>query len=129
MRISVDEARPYLSHLSQLRGSKLSRPEDLPLAGVEYWAVGPVLGMFHLAPWPGVWMGHFAVLPDSWGRTVVPAKAVLREFWEYANPARIVGWTEKSNRAALAFTRRLGFTVDGEMPLPTGNIIMQGWVG
>lgn len=125
MKITVDQARTYLAHPSQQIYN--SKPEVLPETGVEYYAVGPVCGMFHRAAWPGVWMAHYAVKPDKWGHLVPPAKRVLSEFWDTERPDRIIGWTPKENRAALAFSKRLGFVIDGEMNLPSGKIIMQGW--
>lgn len=125
MRITRDQAKTYFTTKTQLRGLKSA--DDLPESGVEYRAIGPVLGLFHCAPWPRVWMGHFAVKPEGWGSTIAPAKQILIEFWEEVQPDRIIGWTDKSNRAALSFTRRLGFVVDGEMPLPGGHVILQGW--
>lgn len=125
MRITVDEAREYLADKSQQIYD--AKPEILPEVGVEYYADGPVCGMFHPAFWPGVWMAHYAVKPKEWGHLVTPAKRVLNEFWDTERPQRIIGWTPEGNRAALAFSKRLGFVVDGEMNLPSGKIIMQGW--
>ena len=125
MKITVDEARQYLAHPSQQIMD--ARPETLPVEGVEYYAVGPICGMFHRDHWPGVWMAHYAVKPEGWGLLTAPAKQILNEFWEAERPERIVGWTPASNRAALAFSKRIGFVVDGEMNLPSGKVIMQGW--
>lgn len=124
-RIGVEDARVYFAHPTQQEGCKV-RPDDLP-AEFEYWAQGPVCGVFHTMPWPGVWQAHYGVKPEGWGHTREPALAVLRAFWAAHEPARIVGWTDESNRAALAFSRRLGFVVDGVMPTPNGNVILQGW--
>lgn len=125
MKITVDEAREYLRHKSQqIMGAT---PENLPSDGVKYYAHGPVCGMFHRTFWPGVWMAHYAVKPEGWGFLTTPARAVLNEFLEAEGPERIIGWTPESNRAAMAFARRLGFVEDGRMPLPGGAIIMQGW--
>lgn len=127
MQITVDEARAFFAHPSQhVFGIT---PDRLPEEGVEYWASGPVCGVFHLAPYPDVWMGHYAVKPEGWGKATEPAKAILRAFSEAKQAHRIIGWTPSSNRAALAFAKRLGFVVDGVMPLPEGEIIMQGWTG
>ena len=121
MKISVDAAREYFAHPSQRRFGLA--PDDLP-EGIEYWARGPVCGAFHQAFWPGVWMGHFGVKPEGWGRLVVPAKEVIAEFSKALRPARIIGWVESDNAAAIAFTKRLGFKIDGEMDPP--GVIMFG---
>lgn len=126
MRVTADEAREYFVHPSQ-RLFDLD-PQDLP-EGLEYWADGPICGVFHMAFWPGVWMGHFGVKPDGWGHIDLCAQRVLAEFSESVQPARIVGWVEKRNAAAVAFVRRIGFDVDGEMDLPSGAVIMFGWGG
>lgn len=117
MRITVDEARAYFAHPSQqLFGIT---PDALPAEGVEYWADGPLCGVFHCAPWPGCWMAHYAAKPEGWGRLDRHAKAILVAFWDDKQPAAIIGWTEKTNRAALAFARRIGFREDGDLPFVT----------
>ena len=93
----------------------------------QYWADGGVCGIFHRGLWPGVWMGHFGVKVCAWGKTVEPAKRILRDFWESEHPDLIIGWTSSENRAGLAFTRRLGFRVHGEMRMPAGKVIEQNW--
>jgi RimJ/RimL family protein N-acetyltransferase len=125
MRITVDDARAYFAHPSQQRASMIDA-DDLPAEGVEYWAKDGVCGLFHPANWQGVWMAHYGVKPEAWGHAIAPAKAILTAFWNEKQPARVIGWTKESNRAALAFARRLGFTVDGRMDLPE-PVIMQGW--
>jgi hypothetical protein len=72
-------------------------------------------------------MAHFAVVPEGRGKAVAPAVEVLRAFWTQNTPARIIGWTKESNRLACAFAKRVGFTIDGRMDLPTGAVLMQGW--
>lgn len=123
-RITIDAARAFFAHPSQ---HLLITPENLPGEGFEYWAQGPICAVFHLAPWPGVWMAHYGAKPEGWGHLTEPARAVLREFWGARQPERIIGWTHETNRAALAFARRIGFERDGEMHLPSGKIITQGW--
>lgn len=125
MRITVDEARAFFADPSQqIMGAT---PDKLPGDPVEYWARGDVCWIFHQAFWPGVWMAHFAMKPEGRGRSTEDAKAVLHEFWNEKQPLRLIGWTPASNRAALAFTRRVGAVRDGVLPLPDGEIIMQGW--
>ena len=126
MRITVDEAREYFSHPSQRRFGL--DPKDLP-EGLEYWARGNVCGVFHAAFWPGVWMGHFGVKREGLGEYVDDARCVLDEFSQTLRPARVIGWIEEGNRAAIAFVRRIGFSEDGSMDLPGGGVVMFGWDG
>ena len=105
----------------------LSSPDELPEEGFEYWADGPICGVFHRAPWPRVWMLHYAAKPEGWGGLVEPSRRVLREFWAHHSPQRIVGWTDARNRAALALTRRVGFEEDGRMQLDGHEVVMTGW--
>lgn len=121
----MDEARAFWSHPSQ---QLLIVPDDLPDEGFEYWADGPVCGAFHRTFWPDVFMAHYGVKPEGWGRATIPARRILRRFWGVHGPQRIIGWTDSRNRAALAFARRLGFEIDGEMPMKNGAVVMQGWV-
>ncbi len=126
MRITVDEARKYYAHPSQcILGAS---PEKLPEDGVEYWAQGPLCLTFHRAAWPGVYMVHCAAMPEGRGRLVEPGLALLRGFWDEKQAVRIIGWTPKSCRAAVAFARRCGFVEDGRFPVKDDEIIMQGWV-
>lgn len=121
MRISVDEARAFWDHPSQT-----ASPDELPDDPVyQYWAVGGVCGVFHPLPWPGVWLGHYGVKPNVWGKSIAPARQVIAEFLEAEKPERLMGWTKEENRAAISFARRLGFVECGAMHLPTGNVIMQ----
>lgn len=122
----MNEARAFFAHESQQKFSAVT-PDTLPDEGFEYWASGPVCGVFHRMPWPDVWAGHYGVVPSGWGRATAPARAILEAFWDARGCARIVGWTPESNRAALAFARRLGFVIDGAMPTTEGTVIMQGW--
>ena len=101
--------------------------DNLPSEGFEYYANGPICGAFHLGPAHDVWFAHYGVKPDGWGRLTEPAKAVLLEFFEDVRAARIIGWTYSDNRAALAFSRRLGFVEDGRFPAGDRELIMQGW--
>lgn len=125
-RIMADEAMEFFADQSQQRGGMIS-PDQLHDNGIEYWADGPICGVFHQAHWPGVWMGHYGVKPEGFGGLVEPAKRVLRGFWKVKRPELIIGWTKESNRAALAFARRIGFVEHGRMVLPDGAVIMQEW--
>jgi hypothetical protein len=126
VRITVHEARGYFAHVSQQAKSDIS-PDDLPEDGVQYWADSGVCVALHQAHWPRVWMAHVAVNPAAWGHTKEPALRILDAFWKAEAPELIVGWTSESNRAALAFARRLGFVEYGRMDLPSGGVICQKW--
>jgi RimJ/RimL family protein N-acetyltransferase len=126
-RTNADEARPYFDHPSQRKGGMVD-PANLHDDGIEYLIhMGGVCGAFHAAQWPGVWMAHYGMQPRAWGFAVGPALDILRTFWMAKQPERIIGWTKESNRAALAFAKRLGFEIDGRMDLPSGPVILQGW--
>lgn len=126
MRITREEARAFFAHPSQLRGAMLDSPDDLP-ESVEYWADGPICGVFHLAFWPGVWMVHYGVKPEGWGKLIAPSRRILIAFWEHHRPQRIIGWTDARNKAALALTRRVGFQEDGRMQLDGHEVVMTGY--
>jgi RimJ/RimL family protein N-acetyltransferase len=121
VRITADEAREYFAHPSQKTGID---PDNLPGDPVQYWAEGGVCGLFHPSFWPDVWMGHYAVKPEVWGKTIEPARAILLEFWEAASPQLIIGWTDQNNRQALKFARRLGFKEIGTM---RNGVVTQEW--
>lgn len=125
VRIDAAAARVFFDHPTQRSGAMVD-PADLTDEGYAYFACSGVCGVFHDAPWPRVIMGHFGVVPGAWGYAIAPAKAVLNEAWDIFQPVRIIGWTKENNRAALAFTRQLGFTQDGRLELPE-PVIMQGW--
>lgn len=122
-RVGVDVAREFFEHPSQWRSA---RPEQLPESGMAYYISGPICGVFHDVPWPGVIGAHCGVKPEGWGQIVPHAKAILHRVWDDFAPALIVAWTDKGNRATLAFNKRCGFVVHGEMP--TG-VVLQHWEG
>lgn len=125
VQISVKEAGEFFADPSQQLMD--IRPDTLPDEGFEYWACGSVCGVFHAAMWPNVYAAHYGVKPEAWGRSTGPAKAVLQAFWDNTpGIERIIGWTPESRRHAISFARRLGFSVDGTMDLPSGRVIMQG---
>ena len=125
-RRSIEDAREFFADPSQqIFGAT---PDTLPEDDcVQYWIDGPLCAVFHPAPWPDVWMAHYALKPEGKGRGVEPAKRLLRAFCEAEKPVRIVGWTQASNRLAVAFARRCGFVVDGVLPLESGDVLMQGY--
>lgn len=123
-QISVEEARAFFAHPSQLRGAMLDSPDDLP-DWIEYWADGPVCGAFHRAPWEGCWHGHYGVRPDGWGRLVAPARRVLHAFSAHFGAQCIIGWTAAENRSAIAFAKRIGFAETGT--LNGGAVICTEW--
>lgn len=123
MRITPDEASAYFAHPSQHGNLPF---DDLPGEPFEYWATGGVCGVFHPTFWPGVWMAHYGVKPEVWGRTQEPAKAILAAFHAAREPLLVIGWTDAKNRAALAFCKRLGFQEMGTMPVGDG-VVMTRW--
>lgn len=125
MKITVDEARGFFAHPSQLRWSMLGGLDDLP-EWVDYRASGGVCGAFHLAPWPGVVMGHIGVKLEAWGRVDADALAILSEVWGDYRPQRIAGWVMERNRPMASLARRLGFELDGRLPLAE-PVLCFGW--
>ena len=115
MRITRDEAQGWFS-------------ETIP-AWMDYRAEGGACMAFHESFWPGVAMVHLGANPRWWGALDGCVASLLREYWDDAKPKRIVAWVPARNRAVLAMARRVGFTVDGQMPLPDGEITMIGWTG
>ena len=71
-------------------------------------------------------MGHLGVKKDALGRSDEAMLAILQAFALESGAERIVGWIEESNRAALAMCRRIGFEVDGRLPLAE-PALMIGW--
>lgn len=126
MKITVDEARAYFAHPSQQKASMIT-PDQLPETGVIYYAKDGVCVCFHDAHWPRVVMAHYAVKPEVWGKAIGPARAILAAFRADHQPEAIIGWTAETNRAAVAFARRLGFEEYGRLELPSGTVIKQRW--
>lgn len=124
MKLTPAEAAPFFAHPSQRKAAML---DDGPLPDFcEYRASGGVCGAFHPAFWPGVWMGHIGVLPQAWGQVDEAAARIVADFAAEQNAARIVGWVKESNRAMLAMCRRIGFEIDGRLPLDE-PVAMLGW--
>jgi hypothetical protein len=117
-RLTAQEAAPYFRHRAQ---EMVGDPEEW----MTYRAFGGFCGAFHMHLWPGVWMGHLGALPGVY-RVDEAAKAILRAFAEESGAVRVVGWVKKSNRPALALCRRIGFDVDGTLPLAE-PVVMLGW--
>lgn len=126
MRVTVDEAREYFQHASQQKAALIT-PDALPEQNVLYYAKDGVCVCFHDAHWRGVIMAHYGVKPEVWGRTVEPAKAILRAFWDEYKPDAIIGWTDAANKLAISFAQRVGFIEYGRLKLPSGTVIMQEW--
>jgi hypothetical protein len=99
---------------------------DDPAEWMDFRALGGVCGAFHRHLWPGVWMGHLGALRGALGQTTEPAKMILQSYAAEVGAARIIGWVEQKNRPMLALARRIGFTVDGVMPLAS-PVAMLGW--
>ena len=125
-RVCAIEARWFFEDESQQTHGL--DPQDLD-DDLIYFASGPVCGVFHPLPWDHLWMAHYGVRIEGWGHLLQPAREVLHAFEDACAPVGIIGWTEETNRAALAFAKRLGFVVEGVMDLPTGRVVMQRWVG
>ena len=125
MKITVDEARKYFAHPSQHYMG--ITPDNLPEKGFEYRADGALCLVFHASFWPGVYMVHCAAMPEGWGTLTEPGKRLLRAFYEEKQATRLIAWTPRSKRGALALARRCGFIEDGRFPVSDDEIIMQGW--
>ena len=117
------EAAPYFAHPSQRRANMLVG--DMP-NHCQYLARDGVCLAFHSQFWWGVWQVHIGVLPEAWGKTVEPVKAILAAFWEEQQPTRIVAWMKESNRAVVALAKRAGFEIDGRLDLAE-PVLMMGW--
>ena len=75
---------------------------------------------------PGVWMLHLVVDPAQWGKTVKPMKKILDKFHADYSPKRLIGWVQEEKKLVLKLSEKLGFSRDGAMPLPDGNLVMIG---
>lgn len=92
---------------------------------MQFRALGGVCGAFHEHLWPGVWMGHLGALPGVYGVDEA-TMAILRDFAAESRAARIIGWVKERNRPMLALCRRVGFEIDGRLPLAE-PVVMVGW--
>lgn len=91
----------------------------------EYYAESGVCAVFHPHLWPGVWAIHIGVTPAAWGYVDAPLQSVIAEFCHDKQPERVVGWVKESNRAVIALAKRVGFEIDGRLPL-AGPVVMIG---
>lgn len=120
--ITAKEAAPFFAHHSQqIDGVAYDPPESMA-----YLACGGVCLAFHPALWPGVYMVHLGAMPSAWGRVDKPADAILRAAWADLSPARIIAWVKESNRLTVALCKRLGFELDGQLPL-AAPVLCYGW--
>ena len=93
---------------------------------MDFRACDGVCVAFHAHLWPGVYMGHLGVLKAALGRSDEALKAILQAYALETGAERIIGWVDERNRAALAMCRRVGFEIDGRLPLAE-PAIMIGW--
>ena len=124
MRIMAEDARQYFWHPAQRVGD--ASAADMTDDGFVYFAQDGVCLAFNDMPWPGVIVAHVGAMRSAWGKAVAPALAILRHVWDTYGPTRIVAWVRTANRAAISFAGKLGFVVDGTVPLPQ-PVIMMGW--
>lgn len=125
MKITVDEARKFFADKSQQVFG--ITPETLPDEGFEYWASGPACCVFHISPWPKVFMVHIAVKPEGLGCIDRHVMDMIEDFWMEKSPERIVAWVHSTRRLVLSLGKRCGFVEDGRFPVSDGEIAMIGW--
>jgi RimJ/RimL family protein N-acetyltransferase len=125
LTLTPKEAEGYFMHPTQIKGSMIVDGASLP-DGAEYRAMDGVCGAFHECGMVDIWMVHFAVLPEAWGKCVPACKAIVEAFAREVGAKRLIGWTPEHNRAALSLVRRVGFEIDGRLPLDE-PFIMSGW--
>lgn len=123
--ISPEDASVYFADKSQqLFGIS---PDALPGAPFEYWADGPLLGIFYPGPVIGVWMVHLAAKPSGYGHLVPRAHNILRDFSEQRGYPTVMGWTPSRLRAAIALAKRVGFKVMGEFKAAGEEFTVTTW--
>ena len=66
------------------------------------------------------------MLKDARGRGDRAARAILQAFSAEVGAERIIGWVREDNRAVLAMSRRVGFEIDGRLPLAV-PVALLGW--
>jgi hypothetical protein len=96
-------------------GFALDRGKDL---GLIFTGQGPpdqLAGFFWLVPsGPGAAYIHHCFFKETWGRASALARPILERLLEQYHLLR--GATPETNRAGLAFVRRMGFTILGAVP-------------
>lgn len=125
--ITSAQASEYFADKSQQIGGV--DPDNLPDAPFEYWADGPLLGIFYPGPLAGVWMVHLAAKPSGYGKLVTHAHNILRDFGAEKGYPSIMGWTPKRLRAAVAFAKRVGFEMIGEFTANGEPFVITVWSG
>lgn len=124
MQITPAAALAYFAHPTQRKGAMFDG-DALPDA-CTYYALGGVCLAFHGGLWPGLIMVHMAALPSAWGRAEAPTLQILRQAAADLQAARIAGWVKQSNRLMCRFAERVGFEIDGRLPLAE-PVMLYGW--
>lgn len=117
-RLTAKRAAAYFQHRQQI----VCGVGFTPVNWMDYRACDGFCGAFHFQ-WPGVYMGHMGALPGV-RRVDAAAKAILDAYALETGAERIIGWIKESNRPALALCRRLGFEIDGRLPLQEAVIMV-----
>lgn len=120
--VGPDEAMEYFPKGLMFRETRYDAVPDGPL----YLACDGVLGVFHGAFWPGVFMIHASARKEAWGRTTDPMRRIVAEFCRIASPLRILAWIPRRNRLAIRLAERCGFVPIAEFPAGEDIIVEMG---